>query len=181
MRNHNLNGTVMDMAPCDEIKGLEEIDRIIEIDQSPIGRTPRSNPATYTGLVRSAARAVRRGAGGAHARLRRGPLQLQREGRPLRGLPGRRPHQGRDALPAGRVRALRCVQGQALQPRDARDPLARQEHPRSAGDERRGCAAPVPERARRGLAPADADGRGPLLSAARARARPRFRAAKRSA
>jgi excinuclease ABC subunit A len=48
--NHKLNGTVMDMAPCKEIKGLEEIDRIIEIDQSPIGRTPRSNPATYTGL-----------------------------------------------------------------------------------------------------------------------------------
>jgi excinuclease ABC subunit A len=48
--NHHLNGTVMDMAPCDEILGLEEIDRIIEIDQSPIGRTPRSNPATYTGL-----------------------------------------------------------------------------------------------------------------------------------
>ena len=48
--NHNLNGTVMDMAPCDDVKGLEEIDRIIDIDQSPIGRTPRSNPATYTGL-----------------------------------------------------------------------------------------------------------------------------------
>ena len=48
--NHKLNGTVMDMAPCEEIRGLEAIDRIIEIDQSPIGRTPRSNPATYTGL-----------------------------------------------------------------------------------------------------------------------------------
>ncbi|HEY6124442.1 MAG TPA: excinuclease ABC subunit UvrA [Steroidobacteraceae bacterium] len=48
--NHKLNGTVMDMAPCQEIKGLEAIDRIIDIDQSPIGRTPRSNPATYTGL-----------------------------------------------------------------------------------------------------------------------------------
>ena len=48
--NHELNGTVMDMAPCDGIKGLKEIDRIIDIDQSPIGRTPRSNPATYTGL-----------------------------------------------------------------------------------------------------------------------------------
>jgi excinuclease ABC subunit A len=48
--NHALNGTVMDMAPCDEIRGLKEIDRIIDIDQSPIGRTPRSNPATYTGL-----------------------------------------------------------------------------------------------------------------------------------
>jgi excinuclease ABC subunit A len=37
-------------APCDGIEGLEVIDRIIDISQSPIGRTPRSNPATYTGL-----------------------------------------------------------------------------------------------------------------------------------
>jgi excinuclease ABC subunit A len=36
--------------PYKEIKGLENIDKVIEIDQSPIGRTPRSNPATYTGL-----------------------------------------------------------------------------------------------------------------------------------
>ncbi len=35
---------------CDKIKGLEAIDKVISIDQSPIGRTPRSNPATYTGL-----------------------------------------------------------------------------------------------------------------------------------
>ena len=35
---------------CDRILGLENIDKIIEIDQSPIGRTPRSNPATYTGV-----------------------------------------------------------------------------------------------------------------------------------
>jgi excinuclease ABC subunit A len=37
-------------APSDGIEGLEKIDKIIDIDQSPIGRTPRSNPATYTGL-----------------------------------------------------------------------------------------------------------------------------------
>jgi excinuclease ABC subunit A len=36
-------------APHDRIEGLEHIDKIIDIDQSPIGRTPRSNPATYTG------------------------------------------------------------------------------------------------------------------------------------
>ena len=35
---------------CDEIEGMEYLDKVIDIDQSPIGRTPRSNPATYTGL-----------------------------------------------------------------------------------------------------------------------------------
>ena len=36
--------------PCDEVVGIENIDKLIEIDQSPIGRTPRSNPATFTGV-----------------------------------------------------------------------------------------------------------------------------------
>ncbi len=45
-----LNDTSYDPAPCERIDGLEHIDRVIDIDQSPIGRTPRSNPATYTGL-----------------------------------------------------------------------------------------------------------------------------------
>ena len=37
-------------APCDEVAGLDLFDKVVNIDQSPIGRTPRSNPATYTGL-----------------------------------------------------------------------------------------------------------------------------------
>jgi excinuclease ABC subunit A len=45
-----LNGTGEDPAPCAEIVGLEQFDKVVDIDQSPIGRTPRSNPATYTGL-----------------------------------------------------------------------------------------------------------------------------------
>ena len=37
-------------APCSKLEGLEHFDKVVDIDQSPIGRTPRSNPATYTGL-----------------------------------------------------------------------------------------------------------------------------------
>jgi excinuclease ABC subunit A len=45
-----LNESSAEAAPCERIDGIEHIDRVIDIDQSPIGRTPRSNPATYTGL-----------------------------------------------------------------------------------------------------------------------------------
>ncbi len=44
-----LNGARDNPAPHDRIEGLEVLDKVIDIDQSPIGRTPRSNPATYTG------------------------------------------------------------------------------------------------------------------------------------
>ena len=44
-----LNGAKQTPAPCETIKGLEFLDKVIDIDQRPIGRTPRSNPATYTG------------------------------------------------------------------------------------------------------------------------------------
>jgi excinuclease ABC subunit A len=44
-----LNGAIEAPAPLDRIEGLEHLDKVIDIDQSPIGRTPRSNPATYTG------------------------------------------------------------------------------------------------------------------------------------
>ncbi|GAB4179123.1 MAG: excinuclease ABC subunit UvrA [Wenzhouxiangellaceae bacterium] len=45
-----LNGASVNPAPFDRAEGLELFDKVVEIDQSPIGRTPRSNPATYTGL-----------------------------------------------------------------------------------------------------------------------------------
>ena len=45
-----LNNAPLSASPCERVEGLDQIDRVIDIDQSPIGRTPRSNPATYTGL-----------------------------------------------------------------------------------------------------------------------------------
>jgi len=45
-----LNGAKTEAAPHDAIEGLEQLDKVVDIDQSPIGRTPRSNPATYAGL-----------------------------------------------------------------------------------------------------------------------------------
>ncbi len=47
----HLYGSSTEPAPCDGIDGVELIDKAINVDQSPIGRTPRSNPATYTGLL----------------------------------------------------------------------------------------------------------------------------------
>lgn len=49
LHNHFWEETKVPL-PYDKIKGLEHLDKVIEIDQSPIGRTPRSNPATYTGI-----------------------------------------------------------------------------------------------------------------------------------
>ena len=122
----------------DRIDGLKQIDKVINIDQSPIGRTPRSNPATYTGVFDHIRAALREDEGGAGPRVPAGPVQLQRQGRALRGLQGRWSDQDRDALPARRLRPLRALQWPALQPRDARGPLQGQVDRRRARDAGRG-------------------------------------------
>jgi excinuclease ABC subunit A len=119
-RAGSFNGARVIAGPPRQITGLEYCDKVIEIDQSPIGRTPRSNPATYTGAftqIRDWFAGLPESAG---ARLQARAVQLQRQGRPLRGVPGRRADQDRDALPPRRLRHLRGMPRQALQPRDAR-------------------------------------------------------------
>ena len=69
--------------------GIDQIDKVIEIDQSPIGRTPRSNPATYTGVFTAIRDLFAMLPGLARAGIQAGALQLQCAGRPMRGLPGR--------------------------------------------------------------------------------------------
>ena len=126
-------------------------------------------------------RTVRANAGSAQPRLSGRPLQLQRERRPLRSVSGRRPDQGRDALPAGHLRAVRRVQEQALQPRNARRALQGQEHQRSAGDDRRGSARVLRRRADARAQAADDRRRRPVVHPARAERNDAYRGAKRNA
>ncbi len=70
------------------ITGTEFIDKVIRIDQSPIGRTPRSNPATYTGVFTADPRSLCHAAGVARARLQGRPLLVQR-GRGAAARPAR--------------------------------------------------------------------------------------------
>ncbi len=163
-------------------------DRRARADRSRDRHRPepdRSHAALESGdlhrPVRADPRIVRRSARGARARLRSGAVQLQREGRTLRGLPGRRRHQGRDALPARRLRALRRLPGHALQPRDARDPLQGPQHPRSAGDDGRGRARVLPQRADVCRASCRRCSTSACPTCTSARTRPRCPAARRSA
>ena len=92
--------SVKEPLPYDSIEGLEKIDKIIQIDQAPIGRTPRSNPATYTKVFDD----IRKLYG--------------EERRSLRGMQRRWCACHRDELPARRDGAMRGMPRQTLQPRD---------------------------------------------------------------
>jgi excinuclease ABC subunit A len=151
----------------DRIEGVELIDKVIEIDQSPIGRTPRSNPATYTGMF-TFIRELFAMMPEAKARgFKPGRFSFNVKGGRLRGVPGRRRDCHRDALPAGRVCHLRAVQGPALQPRDTRHPLSRQVDRGGARPDRRSGATAARELPADCEQAADAPGRGPGLHRAR--------------
>ncbi len=89
-----------------DITGIEHVDKVIHVDQSPIGRTPRSNPATYTGVFDHVRKLFAQTPGGQGAGLPAGQVLVQRQGRPLRGVLRRRHDQDRDELPARRLRAV---------------------------------------------------------------------------
>ena len=135
-----LNGARQTPAPCESIKGLEHLDKVIDIDQRPIGRTPRSNPATYTGAF-TPIRDWFAGLPEAKARgYKPGRFSFNVKGWPLRGLSGRWCSEGGNALPSGRLCHLRNLQWGALQPRNAGDQIQRQIHRRCAGYDRGGRA-----------------------------------------
>ncbi len=100
----------------DRIEGIDLVDKVIEIDQSPIGRTPRSNPATYTGLftfIRELfawlPEAKTRG-------FKPGRFSFNVKGGRCETCQGRRRDRDRNALSPERLRDVRAVQGATLQP-----------------------------------------------------------------
>ena len=117
--------------------GLERVRRLVNVDQRPIGRTPRSNLATYTGLFDFVRRLFAATKARAGAPLRRGPLLLQRAQRALRHLRGGRLRDGRAVVSPERVHAVPGVSWSAVQPEDAGDPLSRQVDRRRARPDRR--------------------------------------------
>ena len=140
---------------------------MIEIDQSPIGRTPRSNPATYTKLFTHIRELYSLTPEAKVRGYKPGRFSFNVRGRSLRDVQGRRADQDRDALPAGRLRPVRDVQGRALQPRDARGAVQGQVDRRRARDVRRGGAAILREDPEAAPPAADAARRRPRLHQAR--------------
>ena len=96
-------------------RGLDSFDRLVRVDQRPIGRTPRSNLATYTGLFDAVRKPLRGHRRGALARVRRRPLLVQRGRGPVRDLPGRGVRRRRAALPARQLRRLPGLPRRPLQ------------------------------------------------------------------
>ena len=107
-----LHGARGHPAAHDKITGLEHPGQ--DHRHRPVAHRPHAalQPGHLHRRLHADPRLVRRAARGRRARLQARPLLLQRQGRPLRGLPGRRRDQDRDAFPARRLRPVRRLQGQ---------------------------------------------------------------------
>jgi len=110
-----------DVAPYDSIEGLAHFDKVIDIDQSPIGRTPRSNPATYTGLFTPIRELF---AGTPHARARGTWARPGRPGARSCAWPRARAPRSWARSPTPR-RASQCARESFPTPRDPRARRAR--------------------------------------------------------
>ena len=126
-------------APFTSIEGLDNLDKVVDIDQSPIGRTPRSNPATYTGLFTPIRELF--------AQVPEARTRGYKPGRFSFNVKGGRCEacQGDGVikvemhfLPDIYVR-VRRLQRHALQPRNSRSKVQGKEYPRSARHDGRGC------------------------------------------
>ena len=164
---HHLYGSSTPAAEHERISGLEHFDKVIAVDQSPIGRTPRSNPATYTGLFTPIRDLFAQATASRERGYEPGRFSL-RQGRSLRILPGRWRDQGGNAFPAGRLCALRRLSRLALQPRNPRSALQGQEHHPGAGDDRGVRLRVLQTGAHRGAQAAHTARCGPGLHQARA-------------
>ena len=102
------------------LEGHEFVSDVVLVDQAPIGRTPRSNPVTYLKAFDPIRELFAATKDAKCARPHRESLLVQRAGRPLRGVPGRRRSAGRDAVPRRRLRAVRAVRRPPLQAAGAR-------------------------------------------------------------
>ena len=101
--------------------GWESVERVLEVDQTPIGKTPRSCPATYVGFWDDDPQAFAGPARGAHARLRTASrFSFNVAGGRCEACEGQGLKTHRDELPAGREGALRGLRRRALRPGDAR-------------------------------------------------------------
>ena len=158
-----LNGSREPVGAHDALEGAEH-DRQDHRDRPEPDRPDAAlQPGDLRRPVHADPRAVRRRPRVARPRLHAGPLQLQRQGRPLRALQGRRHPQDRDAVPARRLRPVRGLPRQALQPRGARDPLQGQVDRRRPGDDDRRGARLLRGRPERPDQAPDAQRRRPRL------------------
>ena len=124
----------------DAIEGWEHLDKIVTIDQTAIGRTPRSNAATYTDAFTPIREAFAATPEARQRRTDRPALFVQRAGRPLRAMRGRGRADRGDALFARRAGALPGLSRAALQARGAGGAVSRLRHCPGARPDDRGSA-----------------------------------------
>ncbi len=160
-------GTEKRVGAHRKIEGTEFVSDVVLVDQTPIGRTPRSNPVTYLKAFDPIREIFRGHQGREVARADGEPLLVQRAGRALRSVPGRRRGARRDAVPRRRVRAVRSVRRPALQATDSRGEAPGQEHQPGARPHRARSARVLQHLAEGAAAPPGARRNRARLSPAR--------------